>query len=143
MKLGADKEKLKLRKLNQAPWPMFKLADDPRYTKIGKFMSSTGIDELPQVWNILKGEMSVVGPRPLPLHESKLLDQHWNFRYKVHPGIISEWAVNPLRYHSLAKWQQLEKDTLKVGSWTYDINLMRRTILYLLRHMFQLPRKKK
>lgn len=131
MEQGAEKKRNKLLHLNQAPWPMFKVYDDPRYTKIGKLLSSTGIDELPQFWNILKGEMSLVGPRPLPLAEAKNLGKEWDFRYQVKPGIISEWAVNSQRYQSLAKWKELEKGTLKKGGLAYDLHLMLKTIQYL------------
>jgi lipopolysaccharide/colanic/teichoic acid biosynthesis glycosyltransferase len=145
MKLGADKEQKRYWRCNEAPAPMFKMLNDPRYTKIGKFLSATGIDELPQLWNILRGEMSMVGPRPLPLKESEKLEKMepkkspqknmcaWDFRYEVLPGVISEWAVNSKRFQSLAKWQTLEKDTLKNGGLTYDLGLIRRTVVYLAR----------
>lgn len=131
MKNGAEKQRNKLLKLNQAPWPMFKVYNDPRYTKIGKFLSMSGIDELPQLWNILKGEMSVVGPRPLPVGEAKLLGADWDFRYKVRPGIISEWAINPKRYQSLAKWKELEKETMKKAGLKWDAKLIWKTTQYL------------
>jgi lipopolysaccharide/colanic/teichoic acid biosynthesis glycosyltransferase len=131
MEVGAEGKRSRFAKLNQAPWPMFKAYNDPRYTKIGRFMSSTGVDELPQLWNILKGEMSVVGPRPLPVKEAGKLGRDWDFRYKVRPGILSEWAVNPERYRSLSKWKELEKKTLKKGTWEYDLKLVLRTYFYL------------
>jgi len=133
MKVGTDADKLKPRfqKLNNAPWPMFKVYNDPRYTKIGHFLSKTGIDELPQIWNILKGDMSIVGPRPLPVAESAELGNEWNFRYQVRPGILSEWAVSPDRYASLKKWKELEKETLQKGSLLYDLTLIWRTVQYL------------
>jgi lipopolysaccharide/colanic/teichoic acid biosynthesis glycosyltransferase len=130
---NAEKKRSSLLKKNEAPWPMFKLQRDPRYTKIGKFLSRTGIDELPQLINILKGEMSVVGPRPLPIYEAEKLPTSWNFRYQVKPGIISEWVVSSSRYVSLAAWKKLELKTLQQGSWEYDFDLMLRTAAYLLR----------
>jgi lipopolysaccharide/colanic/teichoic acid biosynthesis glycosyltransferase len=131
MHVGAERKKARLQKLNQAPWPMFKVYNDPRYTKIGKFLSMTGVDELPQLWNILKGDMSIVGPRPLPVPEATQLGSEWNFRYQVRPGIISEWAVHPQRYKSLTKWRELEKQTLKNGGWQYDVQLLLKTITYI------------
>ncbi len=131
MKQHAHITKKELYKHNEAPFPMFKMAHDPRYTAVGKFLSRTGIDELPQIINILKGEMSWVGPRPLPVEEAKLLEKDWDFRYLVKPGIISEWAVNPSRYESLKKWKQLEIETLERGSFEYDLQLIFRTLQYL------------
>ncbi len=132
MKHGADGTKKKLLAANEAPSPMFKIGNDPRYTRVGKFLSRVGFDELPQLWNILKGEMSLVGPRPLPIEEAQTLPKTWDFRYIVKPGIISEWAISPLRYQSLKKWSYLEKDTLRQGSWRYDLELFWRTIQYIL-----------
>jgi len=102
-----------LQELNIAPLPMFKIKNDPRFHSLGKLLSHFGIDELPQLINILKGEMSLIGPRPLPINESRQLDSSWNFRYKVLPGIISTWAISPKRYNSLTIWKKLEKETVE------------------------------
>jgi lipopolysaccharide/colanic/teichoic acid biosynthesis glycosyltransferase len=131
MKLHSHASKKELYKHNQAPYPMFKMTNDPRYTSIGKMLSRSGLDELPQLLNILKGEMSWVGPRPLPIEEAKLLGKDWDFRYLVKPGILSEWAVNSSRYESLKKWKQLEVETLEKGSLKNDIQLIFRTLRYL------------
>jgi lipopolysaccharide/colanic/teichoic acid biosynthesis glycosyltransferase len=131
MKIGSESKRRILLKKNEAPWPMFKLQNDPRYTKIGRFLSRTGVDELPQLINILKGEMSLVGPRPLPVYEAKKLPENWNFRYKVKPGIISEWVLNKKRYHSLTIWKKLEERTIVNGGVSYDIKLGFRTLNYL------------
>lgn len=129
---NAESQKGKLKKQNEAPAPMFKMKNDPRYTRLGKVLSRTGLDELPQFINILKGEMSLVGPRPLPLEEARALPKSWDFRYLVRPGILSEWAVDTSRYHSLQKWQELEKTTMEKGGVLYDLGLMVRTLVYLL-----------
>jgi lipopolysaccharide/colanic/teichoic acid biosynthesis glycosyltransferase len=68
--------------LNEADGPVFKIRDDPRYTRVGKFLSHTGLDELPQLINILKGEMSLVGPRPLPVDEEKQIPKKWQKRHQ-------------------------------------------------------------
>jgi len=133
MELNAAKEQKKYLRYNEAPAPMFKMRNDPRYTRIGKFLSATGVDELPQLWNILRGEMSVVGPRPLPMKEARLLNNSWQFRYQIKPGIVSEWAIDQTRYQSLAKWQTLEKNTLTHGDIVYDFSLITRTFFYLAR----------
>ncbi|MBU0974851.1 sugar transferase [Patescibacteria group bacterium] len=112
MKRGASSQQDKLKKLNISPYPMFKIKNDPRFTIIGKTLSNFGIDEIPQIINILKGEMSLVGPRPLPVNEANSLPSSWDFRYKVRPGIISKWALSPNRYQSLNEWRKLEKNEI-------------------------------
>lgn len=133
MTVGAEKQKKTLLGQNEAPWPMFKMKDDPRFTLLGKFLSRSGLDELPQLINILRGEMSLVGPRPLPLAEAKKLDKEWEFRYQVKPGVISLWAIDPKRYFSLEKWRKLEENTLRDGSIAKDVLLLVATIACLLR----------
>lgn len=98
MVTNADELKVTLKLKNQANGPVFKIHNDPRFTKIGKFLSHTGLDELPQFINILKGDMSLVGPRPLPLSEAKQLTPWQKKRHIVKPGIISPWIVDG--YHS-------------------------------------------
>ncbi len=127
----AHRDQKKYKKENTSPEPMFKIYDDPRFIGIGKWLSKTGLDELPQLINILKGEMSFVGPRPLPLQESKSLTSSWDFRYKVKPGIFSFWAIDPRRYNSLTDWKKLEKQTLMQGSIGDDIRLIVKTISQL------------
>lgn len=121
MKKGSAQIKNKLQALNEAPYPMFKIKNDPRFTNIGRFLSVIGIDEIPQLINILKGEMSFIGPRPLPIDEAKQLDKSWDFRYKVKPGLLSKWALSPKRHFSLPYWKKLEKEDLESGSMKLDI----------------------
>lgn len=121
---NASMLKKKYQKLNQAPGPMFKIFDDPRFVGIGKFLSSTGFDELPQLINILKGKMSFVGPRPLPVSESSQLPKNWNFRFKVKPGVFSKWTLDKSRHESLRRWKQLEVRTVKQGGAFFEIQLI-------------------
>jgi len=86
---GADKNQARLRTLNEATGAVFKMRNDPRYTNIGKFLSHTGLDELPQLYNILRGDMVFFGPRPLPVYEEKKLKPWMREREAVLPGIIS------------------------------------------------------
>lgn len=129
MKNGAEKAETRLQHQNQAPFPMFKIFEDPRYVGVGKFLSRYGLDELPQLINILKGEMSFVGPRPLPVYQAKKLDPSWDFRYEARPGIFSEWSLSPLRHTTLQKWKHLEKRTLQSGSLKYDLQVIGDTLL--------------
>lgn len=131
MHLGSEQLQSSLSDQNQAPSPMFKVVDDPRFTRLGRLLSRTGVDELPQLINILLGEMSWVGPRPLPVKEAKKLPSSWDFRYSVLPGITSLWAINTFRYQNLDKWRQLEVETVRTGSVSSDIKLLIQTALYI------------
>jgi len=133
MHLDAEERKKKLEKHNEAPWPMFKMQRDPRFTKIGRYLSHVGLDELPQFFHILTGKMSFIGPRPLPTAEAEKLPKNWNFRYDVKPGILSEWALAPDRFKSLNRWRELELATLKKGSLKNDILLIMRSCVFMLR----------
>ncbi|NCO12685.1 sugar transferase [Candidatus Pacearchaeota archaeon] len=126
---GAHLEQDKYKSLNKAPGPMFKIFDDPRFVGIGRILSRTGLDELPQIINILKGEMSFIGPRPLPVSEAKQLSQAWSFRHLVKPGIFSEWTFADNRYNSLADWRELDRKTLSNGGIKYDLKLIFFTLI--------------
>lgn len=124
MFVGAERWQKKLQQKNESITPMFKIKNDPRFTGVGKLLSRSGIDELPQVINILRGEMSFVGPRPLPVSESATLDKSWEYRYAVLPGIFSEWALSEKKHTSEKLWKTLEQVTLSRGGIKYDIQLM-------------------
>lgn len=114
-----SKNQKQFAKLNYAPTPMFKIKNDPRFLKIGKFLSHSGLDELPQLINVLKGQMSLVGPRPLPINEAqtlKKIDHEWYFwRHQIKPGLFSLWVLNNERHKNLEAWKGLEKDTLALN----------------------------
>lgn len=129
----ADHWKPLLRAKNEAPEPMFKMQHDPRFIGIGRWLSRSGLDELPQLVNILRGEMSFVGPRPLPIAEAEQLPASWDFRYSVRPGLVSEWVLNEKKYESLRAWRSAELFSLKNGSTTQDTVLLVRAILLVLR----------
>ena len=136
MQLDAEQAKAKLAKHNEAPWPMFKMRNDPRFTKFGWFLSRTGLDEIPQFFHVLTGKMSLIGPRPLPTKEANKLPSSWNFRYRVKPGILSEWAVAHDRYASLERWRALERKTIKSGSLKNDALLIIRAFSFLYKGNF-------
>ncbi|MEA2056650.1 MAG: sugar transferase [Patescibacteria group bacterium] len=126
---NADRLKARYVHLNQAPTPMFKIHNDPRFTKIGKWLSHSGIDELPQIINIILGNMSLVGPRPLPIKEAQKIPNHWDWRFEVKPGLFSYWSLSNNRHESLTKWKKLEKQTLEKGSITHDLRLILTTAI--------------
>ncbi len=135
MHKSAEKIRYLLNTKNEAPFPMFKMVNDPRFVGIGKWLSQIGLDELPQLINVLIGDMSLIGPRPLPVTEAILLDQSWNFRYSVRPGIFSEWIIDNKRHLSLNEWQRIEKKSLSSASLWLDFSLIWRIICKLLMKM--------
>jgi len=96
---GAQRLKGRYSAMNESDGPTFKIRHDPRFTPLGKFLSHTGLDELPQVWNVLRGEMALIGPRPLPVAEAKKLAPWMRARHRILPGIISP-AILTGRYHN-------------------------------------------
>lgn len=132
MHKGSHLIQKKLDYLNEAPSPMFKIKNDPRFTKIGRNLSQLGIDEIPQIINIIKGEMSFIGPRPLPIKEAHKLGNDWNFRYKILPGITSYWAISPNKHRSLNDWKQLELQTSNISGTFQEITLIMSTIYKVL-----------
>jgi len=94
MAVDAEAELDALRERNEASGPLFKMRDDPRRTRIGRFIRRTSLDELPQLWNVLRGEMSLIGPRP-PLPSEVKKYEHWHLRrLEVSPGITGLWQVS-------------------------------------------------
>jgi lipopolysaccharide/colanic/teichoic acid biosynthesis glycosyltransferase len=129
MEKNASLTKYKYSNLNEAPEPMFKIHNDPRFVGLGKFLSKSGFDELPQLINIIKGEMSLVGPRPLPVKEAKALPKNWReFRENVKPGIFSYWALSNSKHKDGKQWEKLELKTVTKGSPTQDLRLIANTI---------------
>jgi len=129
MRRNAELDRNRYEHLNQAPYPMFKIFNDPRFIGIGRWLSQVGFDELQQLINILRGEMSFVGPRPLPTKEAKLLDRSWDFRYSVKPGIFSYWTLSKDRHESLAIWKKLDQMTLKRGGFWFECWLFGRFLV--------------
>jgi lipopolysaccharide/colanic/teichoic acid biosynthesis glycosyltransferase len=107
---------------------MLKLHDDPRVTKFGARLRRWSIDELPQLWNVIRGEMSLVGPRPLPLDESDHVEAHFAERVTMRPGITGPWQIHgrsDIPFDDMVKL-----DYLYVASWTMreDLRLLARTV---------------
>ena len=123
MVVNADELKKELEDLNEADGPAFKIADDPRVTKVGRFLRKTGLDELPQLFNILKGEMSLIGPRP-PLPEETAQYERWQLRrLSVKPGLSCFWQVKPDRNSiKFEKWMEL--DLAYIDNWSLRLDFV-------------------
>ena len=132
MYIGAEKDQSKYKNLNEATYPTFKVYNDPRFTRFGKFLSHTGLDELPQFVNVLKGEMALVGPRPLPVSEVKKLDKWMLDRHSVKPGIISPWIFNGYHDKTIEEWMKSDLDYIKKKNPLTDLLYVLRAILLLL-----------
>jgi len=129
----ADRLKEQLRLLNERQGPFFKLSNDPRVTRVGRFIRKYNLDELPQLWNVLKGEMSLVGPRPHPLDDFERYElQHYR-RLDVKPGMTSLWAVEAQDDPSFER--NMELDLYYIENWSLwlDIKILLRTILTVLK----------
>jgi lipopolysaccharide/colanic/teichoic acid biosynthesis glycosyltransferase len=128
MRVGADTEKAQLRRLSEQDGPAFKLTQDPRVTRFGQLLRSTSVDELPQLFNVLKGDMSLVGPRPLPLEESDECEPWQRRRLDVTPGITCIWQVRGRSTVSFAEWVRMDIEYVKsTGPWQ-DLKLMLLTV---------------
>lgn len=139
MKKNAEELKSNYLKFNEADGPVFKIRDDPRFTKVGKLLAKTGLDELPQFINVLKGEMSIVGPRPLPVNEAKRISTTMrNIRESVLPGITSEWVISGSHKLSFPDWMQLDKDYALKMSLSYDVSVLWKTVIMMLFLVFRL-----
>ena len=120
--------------LNEVSGPVFKIKDDPRLTPIGKFLRRTSIDELPQLWNVLKGDMSLVGPRPLPVRDVNGFSEDWQRRrFSVRPGITCLWQVNGRSDLSFDKWMELDMQYIDEWSLWLDLKILVQTIPVVLR----------
>jgi exopolysaccharide biosynthesis polyprenyl glycosylphosphotransferase len=117
-----------LRARNEVSGPVFKIRDDPRVTRVGRFMRRTSIDELPQFWNVLRGEMSVVGPRP-PLPAEVKQYQRWQVRrLSMKPGITCIWQVSGRSHISFERWMELDLQYIDNWSLWRDVKILARTI---------------
>lgn len=135
---GAHKDQDKYRRLNEADGPVFKIRDDPRYTKIGRWLAKTGLDELPQIINVLKGEMALVGPRPLPPGEEKHIPAKWRFkRRSVKPGLTSSWVVNGSHRLTFKKWMELDMKDIDRKSLYNDTVIAAKTALMVAKNILK------
>lgn len=117
-----------LKDLNEMDGPAFKIKDDPRITKVGKFIRKTSIDELPQLFNVLKGDMSLVGPRPPIPHEVAEYNNYQMQRLLVKPGLTCIWQVSGRNSIGFDEWVEMDLDYIKNRNLFMDIKLIFKTI---------------
>jgi lipopolysaccharide/colanic/teichoic acid biosynthesis glycosyltransferase len=133
-----SEETVKQRKAEKRENAFFKMANDPRITKVGRILRNTSIDELPQFINVLKGDMSIVGNRPLPLYEAELLTtDQWSKRFLAPAGITGLWQVTKRggsNVMSADERKQLDIEYAENFSFWYDIKILLKTIPAMLQH---------
>lgn len=132
MKVGAEGAKEEILHLNEAEPPLFKMRDDPRITRFGRFIRKCGIDELPQLVNVLKGDMSFVGPRPHLPEEAREYTSQQARRLSVMPGITCLWQVSSPRKISFTEWIKKDLEYVNRRSLRLDFLIVLRTIKVVL-----------
>lgn len=113
---------------NERDGPAFKMRNDPRLTRVGRFIRSPGLDELPQLWNILKGDMSIVGPRPALPREVEQYNDYQKQRLYIQPGLTCYWQIQPNRNNiSFDEWMKWDIKYIKERSFWVDWKIILKT----------------
>jgi exopolysaccharide biosynthesis polyprenyl glycosylphosphotransferase len=126
---GAEQLQDQLLGMNEMSGPVFKIRNDPRVTPLGRILRNTSIDELPQLFNVLKGDMSLVGPRAMSLRDYRLFDQDWQRRrFSVKPGITCLWQIHGRNFVAFEKWMELDMQYIDKWSLWLDLKILARTV---------------
>ena len=133
MKPNAEAELEDLLEQNEMDGPVFKIKNDPRITRVGRFIRKSSIDELPQLWNVLRGEMSIVGPRPCLAREAEQYDDYARQRLFVPPGLTCYWQIQPNRNDmSFEEWVELDLKYIQERSFLVDWKIIFKTFIAVL-----------
>ncbi|HWQ32603.1 MAG TPA: sugar transferase [Blastocatellia bacterium] len=134
MVVDAEERLTEIEHLNEAQGPVFKIRKDPRLTPIGSFLRKTSLDELPQLYNVLKGDLSLVGPRPMSVRDFERFDEFWfNRRFSVRPGITCIWQVSGRSNTTFEQWIQQDLDYIDNWSLALDFKILFKTIPAVIR----------
>jgi lipopolysaccharide/colanic/teichoic acid biosynthesis glycosyltransferase len=128
MCVEADVRQEELESRNEADGCLFKIKDDPRVTTVGRFLRRTSLDELPQLINVIRGQMSLVGPRPLPLRDVERMDERHKVRHAVLPGMTGLWQVSGRSGLKAVDMMELDMDYIRTWSLRADMRILWRTL---------------
>jgi lipopolysaccharide/colanic/teichoic acid biosynthesis glycosyltransferase len=128
MRPDAERQQATLRLYSEQDGPAFKMSRDPRTTWIGRWLRRLSLDELPQLWNVLRGEMSLVGPRPLPTQESLQCEPWQRLRLAVTPGLTCIWQVRGRNTVPFDDWMRMDLQYVRQSSFAYDLYLLLQTV---------------
>jgi lipopolysaccharide/colanic/teichoic acid biosynthesis glycosyltransferase len=129
MFVGADVLKPTLLALNEADYPLFKIRNDPRITRVGRLLRKTSFDELPQLWNVLRGDMTLIGPRPHLPEEVEHYTEGQKARLSVTPGITCLWQVSRRVGENFEEWIEMDLEYIRRRSWRTDLFILWKTFL--------------
>ncbi|MEM1444743.1 MAG: sugar transferase [Planctomycetota bacterium] len=133
MVVDAERRRDDLVELNEQDGPAFKIRHDPRITRVGRFLRASSLDELPQLINVLRGDMTLVGPRPLPVHEAEACDDWHDARHSVHPGLTCIWQVTGRSRVSFDDWARMDLAYISRRSVWRDLKILFATLPAVLR----------
>ena len=128
MYANADEIKASLMGQNEMDGPVFKIRHDPRITKVGRIIRKLSIDELPQLYNVFKGELSLVGPRPLPVEEELACNAYQRQRELVKPGITCYWQISGRNDISFEQWIELDFKYIREQNFWTDLKILLKTV---------------
>jgi lipopolysaccharide/colanic/teichoic acid biosynthesis glycosyltransferase len=130
---GAERQQEELEPLNEAEGPVFKIRNDPRVTPVGRFLRRWSLDELPQLVNVFKGEMSLVGPRPLPVRDFQRMEEAYKRRLGAIPGMTGYWQISGRSNLSFEEMVRLDLYYIENWSLSFDVKIVLRTLNAVLR----------
>jgi exopolysaccharide biosynthesis polyprenyl glycosylphosphotransferase len=134
MQVDAEERQAEIEGLNEVKGAAFKIKNDPRITRVGRILRKFSLDEIPQMWNVFRGEMSLVGPRPLPVRDVSRFDGEWQQRrFTVRPGLTCLWQINGRHNIDFEHWMELDLQYIDNWSLALDFDILLKTVPAVLR----------